>query len=269
MENVPPGFVTIHLRRPLCRYSLLFSSSLSPLALPLALSLSLLTLSLSRPSFSLLTPTALQVPDVELSSHNQKSSRNLSQSKSAEDCVPNGLYRLISITSLHQRPPPISSTPTDKMTSSAIQQEALDKGLCPFFQTDKCLHDTEGHNLNGGYVLHLCMRCTGSSHGAYSNAPHACDGTLDEPQDWGDWDPIDNPAVSHGYSSRAEYESALPTQDTTGYSWITCQGLCVDFQVGLCAEQDVSNCPDGDHYCASCYSDAHGAYTSCTVQPQV
>jgi len=29
---------------------------------------------------------------------------------------------------------------------------------------------------------------------------------------WGDWDPIDNPAVSHGFSSRAEYQAACDAQ---------------------------------------------------------
>lgn len=33
--------------------------------------------------------------------------------------------------------------------------------------------------------------------------PEAVDGD----GDWGDWDPTDNPAVSHGYSSRAAYEA--------------------------------------------------------------
>ena len=28
---------------------------------------------------------------------------------------------------------------------------------------------------------------------------------------WGDWDPLDNPAVSHGFTSRAEYEAAMRT----------------------------------------------------------
>ena len=26
--------------------------------------------------------------------------------------------------------------------------------------------------------------------------------------DWGDWDPADNPAVSHGFHNRADYERA-------------------------------------------------------------
>ena len=30
----------------------------------------------------------------------------------------------------------------------------------------------------------------------------------EHPNVWGDWDPLDNPAISHGYSSRAGYEAA-------------------------------------------------------------
>ena len=31
---------------------------------------------------------------------------------------------------------------------------------------------------------------------------------LEQQSPWGDWDPLDNPAISHGYTSRAGYEAA-------------------------------------------------------------
>ena len=52
---------------------------------------------------------------------------------------------------------------------------------------------------------------TKDASGEKSFAEPAADNKNSEgnPTDWGNWDPKDNPAVSHGFTSRAEYEEAV------------------------------------------------------------